>query len=163
MKKIIVVLVPTVLLVWVAMVVEKSMGKNQSPPPMEQLDARGQEVHSSSFCERDEAGGREQVLDAAFTEPDVFQARSIDPREEPTPLIVPKERPQQLSEVKQPAREKMRKESVAATDLYFWSDYESLRKKEIRNPDSVAHRTGGIVLMLMRQRRASSKNKKNAF
>lgn len=97
----------------------------------------------------------EQILDAALESPEEFQMQSAVKRDAPVPLIVPINRPVQLSEIEKSDQEKSLKMPVAASDLYFWKDYESLRKDEIRNPDSKENREGVVALMKARQRRVS--------
>ena len=85
--------------------------------------------------------------------PEEFQTQTVVKREAPVPLTVPTNRPKQLSEVAKLEREKTKKEPVAAKDLYFWKDFQSLRKDEIRNPDSKENREGVVALMKIRQQR----------
>ncbi len=144
MKKIILFLVLVVsLLLWALMQkeIQKEMpveGEAQSVPVSETISAKDQEI-----------------LQAALESPESFQ--TLEKVEEvifdSTPLTVPKERPKLLSEVERPVRERVQKEPVAAENLYFWKDYESLQKDEIRNPDSKENREGVVALMKARQRR----------
>lgn len=94
----------------------------------------------------------QKVLQTALESPEGFQTLEKDEVEsEP---VIRQEKPRKLlSEVERPARERVQKEPVAASDLYFWKDYESLRKEEIRNPDSKENREGVVALMKARQRR----------
>lgn len=118
----------------------------------------------------------------ALESPEEFQTRTVVKREAPKPLTVPSERPKQLSEIEKSAigpkrsadnfpqgnsdegavhhRSTMQKEPVPVESLYFHKDYESMRKDEIRNPDSKENRAGVVALMKMRQRRASSESTK---
>ena len=95
------------------------------------------------------------ILDQALSSPAAFQQKTEEAPEgaAPIPLSVPTERPQQLSEVEKPQVLKQVKEPVAAEDLYFWEDFQSLRKDEIKNPDSKENREGVVALMKARQRR----------
>lgn len=60
---------------------------------------------------------------------------------------------QRLSSVEKPPLPQPLKEPVAAETLYFHKDYASLRKDEIRNPDSAENRAGVVSLLQARQRR----------
>jgi hypothetical protein len=77
----------------------------------------------------------------------------VQVREAPVPLS----RPRQLSEIDKPTiddrKSAMQKEPVAAKDLYFYKDYESMRKEEISNPDSEENRAGVVALMKARKER----------
>jgi len=70
------------------------------------------------------------------------------------PIVVKGPRPKLLSEVKRPEKKREKPEPVAAEDLYFWKDYESLRTDAIRNTDSKENRAGIVALLKARQRRA---------
>ncbi len=95
----------------------------------------------------------QEVLRAALESPEIFQ--TLEKTEEvATQLIVQEEkRPKLLSEVERPSRKQVQKESLEAESLYFWKDYESLRRDEIRNPDSKENREVVVALMKARQRR----------
>ncbi len=113
--------------------------------------AQGSETSEKKLVNRTQAD--QEVLKAALASPEVFQTLEKTEEEMPRPMIQEEERPKLLSEVERPARERVQKEPVAASDLYFWKDYESLRKDEIRNPDSKENREGVVALMKARQRR----------
>ncbi len=118
-------------------------------PEERELDSgvRGQESVSRSQVDQ-------KILRDALESPENFQTleKSEEISAEP---VVQEERPKLLSEVERPARERVQKEPVAAESLYFWKDYESLRKDEIRNPDSTENREGVVALMKARQRRVT--------
>lgn len=100
----------------------------------------------------------------ALTSPERFQTRTVAKREAPKPLSVPRTRPKQLSEVDKSSIENQQpalsREPVAVSDLYFYKDYESMRKEGIRNPDSKENRAGVVALLQARQRRASAESTK---
>lgn len=122
---------------------------------------QGLEVGSQEW-----GGGRQadkQILKTAMDFPETFQQTEksvVTQVKIPDPLSVPTSRSQQLSEIEKPTREHVRREPVAVESLYFWTDYKSLRKDEIRNPDSKENREGVVTLLTMRQRRSSSENTK---
>ena len=66
-------------------------------------------------------------------------------------------RPQLLSEVERPGVARAEREPVSAESLYFWKDFSSLRKEEIRDPDSEENRAGVVSLMKARQGRLGQK------
>ena len=71
-----------------------------------------------------------------------------------TKVFVSQEVPRQLlSEVKRETPEKKEREPVHIDSLYYRKSYASLRKDEIRNPDSPENRAGVVSLMEARQRR----------
>lgn len=116
-------------------------------------------VVAEAMPDKQEAGdeGQKSAIDihqSALLRPEEFQTQTVVKRDAPVPLTVPTERPKQLSEVEKPVREKIQKVPVAASDLYFHKDYESMRKEEIRNPDSKENRAGVVALLQARQRRA---------
>jgi hypothetical protein len=74
------------------------------------------------------------------------------------PLTIPATRPLQLSEVEKTEPVKAVQKPVSAESLYFWKDYASLRKDEIRDPNSEANRQGVVSLLQARQRRAKQEN-----
>ena len=100
---------------------------------------------------------RTTINQMALESPEEFQAQTSSERDASRPLVVPAERPKQLSEVrKQVAGVRAQEtEPVPASDLYFWTAQESLRKDEIRDPDSEENREGIVQLMKARQRRVS--------
>jgi hypothetical protein len=128
-----------------------------------------QKTDDSGGCQRGETQYSESSLDIRHTSsvtqqalesPEEFQEQTVDHKKEPVPLTVPTNRPALLSEVtaKDTATEEhplaIQKTPVAAEDLYFWEDYASLRKEEIRNPESDENRAGVIALLKARQHRA---------
>ena len=75
---------------------------------------------------------------------------------EPVPVADPvaaAPRPQLLSEIEKPLPPAVEREPVPAESLYFWKDYASMRKAEIRDPNSEENRAGVVSLMKARQRR----------
>ena len=119
----------------------------------------------------------------ALADPEAFQVQEEAVRKAPVPLRVPTERPKQLSEVERQETGARRqgtgdrrqgtggrrqgsgvgdqgseREPVKAESLYFWDSYKSLRKEEIRNPDSKENREGAVELLKARQRRAGISN-----
>ena len=99
----------------------------------------------------------ERLSQRVLAAPQEFHKQSAAVREAPTPLAVPLERPRQLSEIDKSSigtqQSAMLREPVAASELYFHKDFESLRKEEIRNPDSAENRAGVVAMMKARQRR----------
>jgi hypothetical protein len=107
------------------------------------------------------AQGSESIRQQALAAPEKFQTQAVQVREAPVPLAVPKERPKQLSEIDKPeaqrpevGSQKSEGRPVALSDLYFHDDYRSMRKEEIRNPDSEENRAGVVALLKARQRRS---------
>lgn len=98
----------------------------------------------------------QSLLDSVLESPEVLDGLVMD--ESPVEPVAVAPRPELLSEVERPAVARVEREPVAAESLYFWSDYASLRKDEIRNPDSEENRKGVVSLMEMRQRRLGQTN-----
>jgi hypothetical protein len=97
------------------------------------------------------------IQQSAMLHPEAFQTQTVAVREAPKPLAVPKERPTQLSEVrKSDVRGQVSgdRNPTSVESLYFHKDYESMRKEEIRNPDSKENREGVVALLKARQQRA---------
>lgn len=99
----------------------------------------------------------EAIKKMAMDSPETFQTQTVAVRETPKPLDVPKERPTQLSEIRKSdvrGQASGDRNPTSVESLYFHKDYESMRKEEIRNPDSEENRAGVVALLKARQRRA---------
>jgi len=98
----------------------------------------------------------ESLIDSVLESPEVLDGLAADESAVESVAVAP--RPELLSEVERTVSVSVEeREPVAAQSLYFWSDYASLRKDEIRNPDSKENRAGVVSLMEMRQRRLGQK------
>ncbi len=98
----------------------------------------------------------QSLFDSVLESPEVLDGLAVDGVPVESVAVAP--RPELLSEVERtvsvPTKER---EPVAAQSLYFWSDYASLRKDAIRNPDSAENRAGVVSLMKARQGRLGQK------
>jgi len=113
----------------------------------------------------DQAGAEEdrQLVESVLKAPEQFEQTAAALPSVPLPVesaavFTPVDRPKLLSSAEKPALPQPLKEPVKAENLYFWTSYASLRKDEIRNPDSVKNREGVVSLLKARQRRQPQKD-----
>ncbi len=101
----------------------------------------------------------QSLLDSVLESPEILDSaagQARRPRYEAAETTVAP-RPQLLSEVERSGIARAKREPVAAESLYFWNDFASLRKAEIRDPDSEENRAGVVSLMKARQGRLGQK------
>lgn len=121
------------------------------------LTGRNDDVHQPETPKISEAVSEpdQKVLNAALKSPETFRAEDADSTLPEIPPV-PSERPRMLSEVKKPEKQKTKRNPVAVETLPFHHDYQSMRKEEIRNPDSKENRQGVVSLLQARQRRTGN-------
>ena len=122
-------------------------------------------VPCSVLCGSERSEEEQAFLDAVLESPELLDGKDLAAKErkgrkkeEPVcTLPVGRER-HLLSDIEKPPAPQPLKEPVAAESLYFHADYASLRKDEIRNPNSPENRAGVVSLMQARQRRLGQGN-----
>lgn len=101
----------------------------------------------------------QQLVDSVLEAPEQLDASAVASVEPHAKLAAQNidlddsSRPQLLSEVEKPPRTTAKPEPVSIKTLHFWKDYASVRKPEIRDPDSQENRAEVVALMKARQRR----------
>ena len=129
-------------------------------------------VSCSKPCGFERSEGDQRLVDAVLESPEMLDGEKSATKNTKThektegvgefpavpvcTLPVGKER-HLLSDVEKPSAPQPLKEPVAAESLQFRKDYASLRKDEIRNPNSPENRAGVVSLMEARKRRLGQK------
>jgi hypothetical protein len=155
MKKILLFVVLAVMLVLGARMMQEHRRTPEDAPGIKLQQTPAQEAAASAD---------RQLLETALKSPESLHEAvkpSVSNRTESIPAAlsaVTAQRSQLLSAVEKPPLPQPLKEPVAAEKLYFWKQYASLRKDEIRNPDSAENRAGVVSLMQIRQRRQKQKD-----